>query len=72
MLPSEFVSHVADYTSVEEVYDALCHRCVFLRVGNHDDGCAFGIEFAEQVHHFLAVLGVEVSGRLVGQYQFWI
>ena len=36
---------------------------------NHHDGRAFGVELLEQVHHFLAVLGVEVTGRLIREDQ---
>ena len=39
------------------------------RVGDHDDGRAFLVELAEHPHHLLAMRGVEVAGRLVGEDQ---
>ena len=53
--------------AVEEVYDAVGIVGVALGVGYHDDGGAFFVELFEQVHHFHAVLGVEVTRRLVGK-----
>ena len=41
-----------------------------LRVGDHDDGGALGIQLGEQVHDLLAVLRVEVTRRLVGKDEF--
>ena len=53
--------------AVEEVYDAVGIVGVALGVGYHDDGGAFFVELFEQVHHFHAVLGVEVTRWLVGK-----
>ena len=39
------------------------------RVGDHDDGRAFLIQLAKHPHHFLAMRGVEVAGRFVGEDQ---
>ena len=54
---------------VEHVDDAAREVGVGRRVGHHDDGRAFLVELAEHAHDLLAVRGVEVAGRLVGQDQ---
>ena len=59
--------HLAHHLAVEEVYYAVGIVGVVLGVGYHDDGGALLVQFAEQVHHLLAVLGVEVTRWLVGQ-----
>ena len=41
-----------------------------LGVRHHDDGGALGIELGKELHHFEAVLRVEVSRRLVGKNEF--
>ena len=64
---SQFVNDVADYFPVEEVDGALSAGGVFLGVCHHDDGGAFGVEFLEELHDLLSVLGVEVAGGLVGE-----
>ena len=51
-----------------ELDDAVGKGGIVLRVGDHDDGGALAVQFAEECHHFAAVLGVEVARRLVGQY----
>ena len=53
--------------TVEEVDDAVGVAGVALGVGYHDDGGAFLVEVGQKVHHFLAVLGVQVTRRLVGE-----
>ena len=53
--------------AVEEIYDAVGIVGIALRVGYHDDGGAFLVELFEQVHHFHAVFGVEVTRGLVGK-----
>ena len=44
---------------------------ILLAVGHHDDGGAFLVEFLQQVHDFLAILGVEVTCRFIGEYELW-
>ena len=39
------------------------HPSIFLGVGNHHDGHSFTVQFHQQVHHFIAVDGIQVSGR---------
>jgi hypothetical protein len=39
-------------------------------VRHHDNGSAFPVQFRQQVHHFRTVLGVQVTGRLIGKNQF--
>ena len=36
-------------------------------MGDHHDGGALLVQLGEQVHHLLAILGVEVAGGLVGE-----
>ena len=38
-------------------------------MGHHDDGGAFAVQLGQQLHHFLAVGGVEIAGGFVGQDQ---
>ena len=54
---------------VEQMDDAVGIPCIMLRMGHHDDGRPLAVQFAEQAHHLLAVLGIQVSRRLVGQNQ---
>jgi hypothetical protein len=41
-------------------------------VGDHDDGRAFVIEGLKNVHHLLAIGGIEVAGRFVREDQLGI
>ena len=36
-------------------------------VGDEDDGVAFGVQFAEDFHHFFAAVAVERAGGFVGE-----
>ena len=47
--------------------DAMSEAGIVLGVCHHDDGGAFLIQFGKEVHHFLSVLGVEVTRRFVGK-----
>ncbi len=38
-------------------------------VGHHHDGGSLLVQFGQQLHHFVAVVGVQVTRRLVGQDQ---
>ena len=60
-----------DFT-VKEVDDAVGIAGVTLGVGHHDDGGAFLVEVGEQLHHLLAVLGIQVTSRLIGEDEFWV
>ena len=40
-------------------------------VGDHADGRAALVEFFQEIHHLLAVLGVEIAGGFVGQKNGW-
>ena len=66
-MASQLGQHILHDVAVEEVDDAAGVARVALRVGDHHDGGALLVEFGEQVHHLLAVLGVEVAGGLVGE-----
>ncbi len=63
----QFWQHILDDPAVEEVDDAVGVARVALRVGDHHDGGALVVQLGEQIHHLLAVLGVEVAGGLVGE-----
>ena len=39
-------------------------------MGDHDDGAALFVELLQQLHHFLAMLRIEVAGGLVGEDEF--
>src|SRR5208283_1939156 len=53
--------------AVEEMHGALGVVGVARVVGDHADGGAGGVDILEQVHDRVTVLGVEVSGGLIGQ-----
>ena len=60
------------HTTVKQMHCAVGKGSIVLRVGHHDDGSAFAVQFAQQFDDLGTVLRVEVTGRLVGQYQFRI
>src|SRR5206468_1591228 len=37
-----------------------------------DDGHAFIVKLAEQLHDFFALTGVQIPGRLVGEQKLWL
>ena len=45
----------------------LGRRRHLVRVGDHEDRLAVGVQPAEQLEHLLAAVGVERARRLVGQ-----
>ena len=57
---------------VEQVDDASGISGVALAVCHHHDGRAFLVQFGQQLHYFLSVLRVEVTGRLVGKDDFGV
>ena len=63
------IHNVCYHFPVEELHDALGIPRVVLAVGHHDDGGAFAVKFGEKFHDFHTVFRIEVSGRLVGQYE---
>ncbi len=63
----QFWQHILHDPAVEKVDDAVGVARVALRVGDHHDGGALVVQLGEQVHHLLAVLGVEVASGLVGE-----
>src|SRR5882762_2519758 len=52
--------------AVEQMNGALGKIRVALVVGNHADGSPVAVQVAQQFHDGFAVLGVQVSGRLIG------
>src|SRR5437588_3977292 len=54
-----------DDAPVEEMNRAVGVARITRVVCDHADGRAALMQFAQQVHHCLAVFGVEVSGRLI-------
>src|SRR5438034_9673139 len=58
--------------AVAQLNHPLSIRCVFLRVRDLDDGHAFVIELAKQLHDFFALSGVQVSRRLISEQKFWL
>ena len=63
----QFWQHILDDPAVEKVDDAVGIARVALRVGDHHDGGALLVQLGEQIHHLLAVLGIKVASRLVGE-----
>ena len=52
--------------------DAMCKRGIVLGVCYHDDGGSFLVQLGKEVHHFQAVLGVEITRRFVGKDEFGV
>ena len=69
MISLQLVLDITYYLTIEEVNRPLRLCRILLRVRHHYDGRALGIQFPQQVHHFLAVLGVQVAGGLIGENQ---
>ena len=55
--------------AVEQIDRAVRVIRMRRRVGDHHDGGALVVQGAQKFHHFLAVHGIQVAGRLVGQDQ---
>ena len=54
--------------AVEEADNAVCLEGLFLVVSHHHYGSAVvAVQVVEEAHDFLPVVGVEVSGRFVGE-----
>ena len=49
------------------MYRAVCKRGVVLAVGHHNNRSTLFIQFCQQIHHLSSVLGVQVTGRLIGE-----
>ena len=63
----------ANLTSVEETYRTRGLPGLFFVVCHHHDGASvFLIELMQQLHDFGTHLGIQVTGRLVGQNDFRI
>ena len=58
---------VLDHPAVEEVDGAVGVAREARVVGDHADGRARAVQLAQQLHHRVAVLRVEVAGGLVGE-----
>src|SRR5438034_5686042 len=56
--------------AVAQLNHPLSIRCIFLRVRDLDDGHAFIIELAKQLHDFFALAGVQISSGFVGEEKF--
>src|SRR4051794_37447279 len=68
-LPSGRAPALLKDPAVEHVDDPAGEIRVGWRVSDHDDRRAFLVELAKHAHHLLAVSGVEIAGRLVGEDQ---
>ena len=60
---------VSNDVTVKQVDRAARIIGVCRRMRHHDDSRALGVQRAQHLHDFLAVGGIEVTGRLVGQDQ---
>ena len=58
--------NIRHHATIEQMDDAMSEAGIVLGVCHHDDGGSFLIQFGKEVHHFLSVLGVEVTRRFVG------
>ena len=57
---------------VKQVDNPVGKACIMIRVGNHDYCGTLLVQFTQQVDYFKSVLGVEVTCRFIGEYQFRI
>src|SRR6266446_9404340 len=63
---------LADHPAVLELNDAMTIRGVALRVRNLNDCRASVVESLEELHDLVALRGVQVAGRLVGEDELGI
>src|SRR6266404_3978385 len=61
-----------DDAAVKQVNGTLGEICVTLIVRNHANGRTVAVQIAQQLHDGLAILGVQVSRRLVSHQDQWI
>ncbi len=61
------VGAVGDDLAIADLDDALCVLGHAHVVGDDDDGVAFGMQFAEDRHHFLTGFRIERACGFVGQ-----
>ncbi len=59
-------------SAVEHVHDTARMTGMTLIVCDHDDRRAVGIELIQEIEHLFTVCRIEISGRLISQYEFWI
>jgi hypothetical protein len=64
---SGFQGSVPYHRTVEQVDDPLSMPGEARIMGDHADGCSFLVQLAQELHYSLAVLGVQIAGRLIGQ-----
>src|SRR6266702_8074561 len=57
------------HPTVLEPDNPVTISCIGFRMCDLDDGCAFLIQLLEQLHDFAALIGMEVTSRLIGQKQ---
>ena len=72
ILAKRFENHdgllwLVDDPAVAQLDDAVAVGGVGFRMRDLDNGGAVGIQFLEELHDFLALTGVEIAGRLVGE-----
>ncbi len=63
---NEFVYGRHD-TSVEQVDHPVGEARIVFGVCHHNNGGSFFVQFGQELHHFCSVLGVQVTGRLIGK-----
>jgi hypothetical protein len=54
---------------VEQAHHTVGVAGIVLGVCDHNDGRAGLVQLGQQLHYFVAVAGIEVTSRFVGQYQ---
>ena len=69
--PSRHSCRFTDDLPIEEVHGTGGVVGVTSVVGDHANGGALCVEILEKVHDRFAVLGIQVSGRLVGEEDAW-
>ena len=65
--PVRVLAAVGDDFAVLDFDDAVGVFGDVAVVGDEDDGVAFGVQFAEDFHHFFAAVAVERAGGFVGE-----
>ena len=53
--------------AIEQVDHPVSEARVVFGVCHHDNGGSLFVQFGQELHHFGSVLGVQVTGRLIGE-----
>ena len=61
--------HLIHNLTIKHIDDSIGIIGIMQRVGYHYDSGALLVQFRKQFHHLLAILGIQISSRLIGKNQ---